>query len=128
MARKDLPEAMPPPQEPPELGLSDVLLEAADEPSEMDKIIAMFLDPKNIHHLTELNRNEVTAFSVLAALAKKYQLEFLKDFLAYNLIMRVSHKRGGRKEFAKIVSRLPQMQDDGMIQQPGGWRRFMRRR
>lgn len=92
--------------EPTPLGLSDTLALMEDEKTELDKVLELLLKPENIAHNTELNKNEITAFSVLAAIAKAYPtLTALQDFLEKNLVYRVSKGRQGRKEWVKITSR-----------------------
>lgn len=90
-----------------------------DEKSEMDKVLEILLDPKNISQLSDLNKNEILAFSILGTIARRYQpLSVLRDFLAENLVLRVSKGRGGRKEFTKIVSRQLQFSDQPQDQPP----------
>lgn len=114
-------------QDIPQLGLADALI-ATEEPKEdLDKILELLLDPKNIAHNTELSRNEITAFSVLATMAKRHNLPVLKDFLIENLQYRVSKGRQGRKEWVKIVSRQL-MQGDMQEGQQTGWRKWLGRR
>lgn len=113
---------------PPRLGLSEALVMAEEDKSELDKVLALLLDPKNIAHNTELTRNEITAFSVLGTIAKRYSLEVLRGFLDENLVLRVSKGRAGRKETVKIVSRQLAMENQmGMVdgEQRPGWRRFL---
>lgn len=103
MARKDsAPEQIPPV---PVLGLQDAMLAMEGDETELDKVLELLLDPKNIQHNTELSKNEITAFSVLATMAKRHNLPVLSDFLAENLVLRVSKGRAGRKEWVKIVAR-----------------------
>jgi len=89
----------------PELGLSDLLAVAEDEKTELDKVLELLLDRKNIEHNTDLTTREITAFSVLSTIAKRHNLQVLTDFLAENLVLRVSKGRAGRKEWVKIVAR-----------------------
>lgn len=90
----------------PQLGLADaVVMAAGDEKTELDKVLELLLDPKNIGHNTELSKNEILAFSILGTLARRHNLPVLKEFLAENLVLRVSKGRAGRKEWIKIVGR-----------------------
>lgn len=89
----------------PELGLSDALMDIDEEKTELDKVLELLLDPKNIQHNTDLTRNEIVAFSVLATLAQRHNLPVLQEFLQHNLTLRVSRGRAGRKEWVKIVAR-----------------------
>ena len=75
------------------------------EQNDLDKIIEKFFNDANIHHLTELSKDEVTAFSILGQMAEQYNLPPLSAFLKKNLKLRVSHKRAGRKEFVRITQR-----------------------
>jgi hypothetical protein len=91
-------------------------IDVGEEKTELDKIFEMMLNPDNIYHFTELNTQEITAFSTLGSLADKY----LRDGVVYkwlltNLQMRVSKQRKGKAETVKITSRLPEQQ-----QQPKG--------
>lgn len=113
----------------PTMNLKEALVTVDGEQTELDKIIELLLDPRNISHNTELTRNEITAFSVLATLAKRHNLPVLKDFIRENLIFRVSKNRAGRKEITKIVSRqLAQSPQDGQDAGGFGSRWFGRRR
>jgi hypothetical protein len=102
---------------PAQLGLAEALLMQDKELSELDKIIEMILDPNNIAHNTELTRNEITAFSVLATLASKHNLPVLREFLKQNLILRVSKGRKGRQELIRILNREMAMQEQSMQNQ-----------
>lgn len=92
-------------EEAPELNLSDALMDVDSEKSELDKIFKQLLDPNNIAHNTELDQEEITAFSVLAGLAESYDLTTLKRFLLDNLQLRVSKGRRGRNEIVRITAR-----------------------
>lgn len=111
----------------PELNIADAMAVVAEEKTEMDKVLDILLDPKNIEHLTELSQNEITAFSVLDTVALKYPLPVLTDFLKVNKKLRVSKKRLGRKEIGKIVSRQLTLESQMMQEQNGGVRRFFNR-
>jgi hypothetical protein len=100
-----------------------------DEQTEMEKVIKVLLDPKNIGHLTELNRNEIIAFSTLSTIAiKRVQLDTLRVWLAENLVFRVSKGRGGRKEMIKVTSRQLQFADERAMQDQGRGRSWFGRR
>lgn len=125
--------ALPPqPASIPQLGLQDAIAVMDDEKTELDKIIELMLDPKNIGHLTELTRNEILAFSVLSTINKRYDGLVLGQFLKENLIYRVSKGRKGRLETVKLTSRQLAFSDAtmGMGQQPGrgGFSRWFGRR
>lgn len=111
----------------PRLNLSDALAVMEEEQTELDKVLELLLDPKNIGHNTELSSNEITAFSVLATMARRHNLPVLKEFLAENLEKRVSKKRQGRKEWIKIVGRHLEQDANAMMQEKTGFRRFLRR-
>lgn len=127
MARK---EKIPNPEPLPQLGLQDALVMAAGETekTELDKVLELLLKPENIGHNTELSKNEILAFSVLSTLARRHNLPVLKEFLAENLILRVSKGRAGRKEWIKIVGRHLAQEDTQMQAESlkRGW--FGRRR
>lgn len=111
----------------PEVGLNEILLQTDEEKDALDKMLEMFLDPQNISHNTELNQNEVTAFSVLSSMAKRHNLPVLRDFLLENLTLRVSKGRKGRGEWVKILGRAMNDNQDEQIRK--GWRdRVMGRR
>jgi hypothetical protein len=98
-------------------------LGVGDDKTDLDKIFEMMLDPKNIYHFTELNASEITAFSTLGSMAKKYMPGgVVHGWLLVNLQMRVSKQRKGKGEAVKITSRLPAE----MPQQKGGWGGFFR--
>lgn len=89
----------------PQLGLQDALMMMQDEETELDKVLKLLLDDKNIHHNTELSGKDITAFSVLASITKLRKLPVLENFLYENLKLRVSKGRKGRAEWVKITSR-----------------------
>lgn len=84
-------------------------MELGEEKTELDKIFLQMLDPKNLHHFTELNNGEITAFSTLGRLSnmlvKKYGIKTLEEWLIDNMKLRVSKARKGRLELVKITSR-----------------------
>lgn len=55
----------------PEGGMAGLLADS-DEKSELDKIFIQMLDPKNIHHNTELSQEEIIGFSGLGAIHKSF--------------------------------------------------------
>lgn len=112
---------------PPQLGLSDALLVQQEERTELDKIFELLLSEENIHHNTELNRNEILAFSVLATMGRRYNLPVLQDFLKENMKLRVSKNRRGRDEWVKIASRQLQNEALEQLQQGSRFGNFFRR-
>jgi hypothetical protein len=99
-------------------------LDVGEEKSDLDKIFEMMLAPTNIYHFTELNAAEITAFSTLGSMAKKYMPKgVVHGWLLTNLQMRVSKQRKGKTEAVKITSRLPAEQGP---QRGGGWGNFFR--
>lgn len=117
------------PEQLPTLGLGDVLMQQAEEETELDKVVKMFLDPANIGHLTEMNSREITAFSVVGTMASRHDLPVLTAFLAENKVLRVSKGRKGRGEFAKMISRQLAVEDGREMEgRFGGLRRAFRRR
>lgn len=114
---------------PPKPGIFDAMAVLDEDKTELDKVLELLLDSKNIAHNTELSRNEITAFSTLKTIGTKYDLSVLKEFLAENMVLRVSKGRQGRKEWVKLVSRfnLSEENEMDMAPKPGGFRRFFRR-
>lgn len=118
VAEPDQPQ--PPPQQPPIIGMQEALLLDTGEPeSELDKIIKMILDAANIGHLTELNQNEINAFSKAYSMCTRHPktLKSGKALIAQNLIFRVSKSRKGRGEFIKILNRSISAQEALAAQQ-----------
>lgn len=106
------------------LGFSDALAMVEEEKTEIDKVIELMLDVKNIAHNTELNKNEIISFSTLGTIGEQHpELTALNAWLLRNLIYRVSKGRQGRKEIAKIVSRQLAMSDQA-IENPAGYRKW----
>jgi hypothetical protein len=70
----DLPQGQNDELNPEQMQGSGVLdaLDVGQEKTDLDKIFEMMLDPKNIDHFTELNAQEITAFSTLGSMAEKY--------------------------------------------------------
>lgn len=117
------------PQPLPKTELHELLVDAGEERSEMDKVVEILLDPKNIGHLTEFSSREITAYSVLYSINKEYELPMLQSFLEKFAILRVSKSRQGRKEFVKIMSRqLDMAENQGDPMSGGRFGRMFRRR
>jgi hypothetical protein len=76
-----------------------------EDESELDKIFERMLSDDNLHHLTQLTREEISAFTGAWALCEKYGLATQKKYLFQNLKLRVSMDRKGRGEFVKIAQR-----------------------
>ena len=103
---------MPPPL--PQVGIEEGLLYTQEEEKlEFEKIYQLMLDPKNLAHNTELTKSEITAFSVVSSMLREHPkaLHVLDKFLTENMAMRVSHKRGGRREWFKAIARHAMEQD-----------------
>lgn len=124
--------AAPPPTQPPlpTLNLSEAIAVMDDEKNDLDKVIETLLKPENIAHLTELNQNQVLAFTTMATIVESYpKLTVLKTFVARNLAYRVSKGRKGRGEFVKVLSRPGYGAPDDLQGQPRtGVSRWFRRR
>jgi len=118
---------MPAQPEPPQLGLSDILALEEKEHTELDKILELLLDPQNIEHNSDLNKNEILAFSVLATLANRHNLPVLQQFLKQNLLLRVSKNRKGREEWVKILSRQLEKDDYHNVLEGSRFGRMFRR-
>ena len=103
--------------------LEAVVLEGDGEQTDLEKIFEQLLDERNLSHLTNLTSNEVTAFSLLGPIAKKYELEFLQEIITENLAKRISLGRGGRKDFVKILSNRLQQEYGKEDHSRGFWGR-----
>lgn len=110
----------------PSADLDELLAEAEEEETELDKLMRLMLDPANIEHNTELSRREIKAYSVLGPRAEKYGLECLKQYLARNLKLKVSKDRKGRVEWVKIASKArgDKSDEEERAGARGVWRRF----
>jgi hypothetical protein len=72
-------------------------------PEEAQARIAMILaDTKNPEILSELNQEEIAVLASMQTIAEKYNLTLIQDFIQKFLLLRVSHKRQGRKEVIQI--------------------------
>lgn len=105
--------------------------ELMDQPTELDKIFKQMLDPANLHHFTELNKQEVIGFasiSTMAKLADKYNIDYdiIKNWVINNFQMRVSLQRKGRLELVKITSRSQGDMNQGGQGNRGPWGFFRR--
>lgn len=85
------------------LGLSG--MDIGEEKNDLDKIFDKMLSDDNIHHFTELNAGEITAFSTLGVMASKYKVKIVQKWILDNLKYRVSKGRKGKGEFVKITAR-----------------------
>lgn len=104
-------------QELPKLEMTEALQMLDDEKSELDKLMELMLDPRNILHNTELTQREIRAFSALSTMGKQYGLLALNNWLLENLTMRVSKGRAGRKEWVRIAGRQMENVDKQFNQQ-----------
>lgn len=111
-------------EQPPDLSALDGAFESIDDETDLDKIFARFLDPKNIHHVTELNKQQIVAVTTLSNIAREYDIDFLKEWLADYLKYQVSAGRQGRKEWVKITSRAGENEEK---QRGFGFGNFFRR-
>jgi len=57
-----------------------------------------------IKMFSEVEMREVERLSLLLTIAERYSLSWLKTYVINELLLRVSHKRMGRKEFVEMVS------------------------
>lgn len=92
------------PQELPNPSLDKALISEGQD-SEMDKFIKHMLDPANLNHNTDLDEDEINAFSILGPLAIKHDIIILKRYMVEKKSLRVSKNRKGRGEFIKIGTR-----------------------
>lgn len=94
-----------------DLNALDGAFDVEEEQTDLDKIFARFLDPDNIHHVTELNPAQIVAITTLSNIAKEYDIIFLQQWLGDFLKYQVSRSRKGRAEWVKITSRNNQMEE-----------------
>lgn len=87
---------------------------------EMNKFLELFLGKtkeeaiaKAVEHLADEDKImlfsdvtfwEINKLSTLKVIAYRYNLEWLNDYLKFNLMLRVSRERLGRKEIVNITS------------------------
>lgn len=106
--------------------IEEALSSVKDEETELDKVMALMLDPNNIEHNTQLTRNEIKAFSALFSLEKEYNLPSLKIWLMKHLTLSVSRDRAGRKEWVKIIGSARGRQEEEDEEERKGIRWFRR--
>jgi len=77
-------------------GKEEALAEAIETLGSSDKIM-MFSD---------VSKREIPYISTMKVIAKGYEVEWLDDYVNFDLALRVSDKRKGRTELVKIISGL----------------------
>ena len=75
-------------------GKEEALAEAIETLSNSDKIM-MFSD---------VNKREIPYIATLKVIANRYDLEWLDDYIDFDLLLRVSDKRKGRTELVKVIA------------------------
>jgi len=55
---------------------------------------------------SDVNKKEIPYISTMKVIAKRYEVEWLDDYIDYDLKLRVSDKRKGRIELVKVVAGL----------------------
>jgi len=75
-------------------GKEEALAEAIETLGSTDKIMLF----------SDLDKKEIPYLSIMKIISLRYGLEWLDDYVDYDLMMRVSIKRKGRNELVKVVS------------------------
>lgn len=91
----------------------DKAFEVEEERTDLDKIFERFLDPKNIHHVTELSESQIVAITTLYNISSEYDITFLQKWLGDYLKFQVSKGRKGRAEWVKVASRNQEQEPQG---------------
>ena len=93
------------------MSLSDILgetqgLEEKDVGELIEKIIDKLLDEKNVLQLTDLSESEIREVAELLAIADTFNVMFIKKYVKYVLLLKISKKRAGRKELLNAIKYL----------------------
>jgi len=59
-------------------------------------------DPK-VEYYSDLDKREVPSLAVMRVIARRYDVEWLDDWISTQLRLRVSHRRKGRIELVKTI-------------------------
>ena len=73
-----------------------------------DEAVAQAVDilskEDKIKMFSEIEMREVERLSLLFTIAERYNLEWLRTYVKNELMLRVSHKRLGRREFVQMIA------------------------
>ena len=75
-------------------GREEALAEAIETLGSADKIMLF----------SDLDKREIPSLSLMKIISSRYNLEWLDEYVDYDLMMRVSIKRKGRNELVKVIA------------------------
>ena len=73
---------------------SEAMAEAIKDLSKQEKLM----------YYTDVEKREIANISVMKVISDRYNLSWLKDYIDYELKLRVSKKRQGRKELVRVIA------------------------
>jgi len=73
---------------------SEAMAEAIKDLSKQEKLL----------YYTDVEKREIANISVMKVIAERYNLSWLRDYIDYELKLRVSKKRQGRKELVRVIA------------------------
>ena len=75
-------------------GREEALAEAIETLGSADKIMLF----------SDVDKREIPSLTLMKIISSRYGLEWLDDYVDYDLMMRVSIKRKGRNELVKVIA------------------------
>ena len=75
-------------------GKEEALAEAIETLRSIDRIMLF----------SEVDKKEIPSLTIMKIISNRYDLDWLNDYVDYDLMMRVSIKRKGRNELVKVIS------------------------
>jgi hypothetical protein len=84
------------------LPASDFLTDISTSEEALGKIMALLADESKKFMITDLDPDEIVSLSGLLAVAEKYNITMLRNFIYYLMLLRISKSRKGREEIIKL--------------------------
>jgi hypothetical protein len=84
------------------LPANDFLGDISTSEEALGKIMGLLADETKKFMITDLEPDEIIYLSGLLAVAEKYEITMLRDFIYYLMLLRISKSRKGREEIIKL--------------------------
>jgi len=84
------------------LPATDFLGDISTSEEALGKIMALLADETKKFMITDLEPDEIVSLSGLLAVASKYNINILRDFIYYLMLLRISKGRKGREEIIRL--------------------------
>jgi hypothetical protein len=84
------------------LPAADFIGDISTSEEALGKIMALLADESKKFMITELEPDEIVYLAGLLAVAEKYNIKMLRDFIYYLMLLRISKNRKGREEIINL--------------------------